>query len=332
MSTRPQRRRWRPAARPDRGRDVRHLGDVRHRPDRRRLDDRRRRDRADHRRRARAHHPGRASSCAGTGRAARSRPRVLRRSAGLVTRLRPGRRRGLPAGLLQRRAAAQRRRRPAAGVPRRRPRRALDVAAARPAAAPADRARLDRRDRRAGARPRPDRQPEPRPDRRALGSRAPRSGWPCSSSSPARPTSRCRRSPWPGPGWHRRRQRCSRSGAGRRAADARDASVDVAPGRAHDELAGAGARACPSSPRPSPTSPGSTAARRLGARLASFVGLTEVLFAVLFAWLLLDQLPARIQLVGGVLIVAGIALVRIDELARRRRDRPRAGGGRRCWS
>jgi drug/metabolite transporter (DMT)-like permease len=59
---------------------------------------------------------------------------------------------------------------------------------------------------------------------------------------------------------------------------------------------------------------GIEAARRLGARLASFVGLTEVLFAVLFAWLLLGQLPARIQLVGGVLIVAGIALVRLDEL------------------
>ena len=61
---------------------------------------------------------------------------------------------------------------------------------------------------------------------------------------------------------------------------------------------------------------GIEAARRLGARLASFVGLTEVLFAVLFAWLLLGQLPARIQLVGGVLIVAGVALVRIDELRR----------------
>jgi drug/metabolite transporter (DMT)-like permease len=59
---------------------------------------------------------------------------------------------------------------------------------------------------------------------------------------------------------------------------------------------------------------GIEAARRLGARLASFVGLTEVLFAVLFAWILLDQLPGRIQLAGGVLIVAGIALVRIDEL------------------
>ena len=56
------------------------------------------------------------------------------------------------------------------------------------------------------------------------------------------------------------------------------------------------------------------AARRLGARLASFLGLTEVLFAVLFAWLLLGQLPGRMQLFGGALIVAGVALVRIDEL------------------
>lgn len=56
------------------------------------------------------------------------------------------------------------------------------------------------------------------------------------------------------------------------------------------------------------------AARRLGARLASFVGLTEVLFAVLFAWAFIGQLPAIIQLFGGALIVAGVALVRIDEL------------------
>jgi drug/metabolite transporter (DMT)-like permease len=48
--------------------------------------------------------------------------------------------------------------------------------------------------------------------------------------------------------------------------------------------------------------------------LASFVGLTEVLFAVLFAWLFLGQLPTGMQLVGGVLIVAGVALVRVDEL------------------
>jgi len=59
---------------------------------------------------------------------------------------------------------------------------------------------------------------------------------------------------------------------------------------------------------------GIAAARSLGARLASFVGLTEVLFAVAFAWLLLGQVPLPIQLAGGLLVLAGIALVRYDEL------------------
>lgn len=59
---------------------------------------------------------------------------------------------------------------------------------------------------------------------------------------------------------------------------------------------------------------GIAAVRVLGAKLGSFVALTEVLFAVVFAWLLLGQLPAPIQLAGGVLIVAGVALVRLDEV------------------
>jgi drug/metabolite transporter (DMT)-like permease len=59
---------------------------------------------------------------------------------------------------------------------------------------------------------------------------------------------------------------------------------------------------------------GTAGARRLGATVASFVGLTEVLFAVLFAWLLVGQLPTTTQLVGGAVVVAGIALVRADEL------------------
>jgi drug/metabolite transporter (DMT)-like permease len=54
--------------------------------------------------------------------------------------------------------------------------------------------------------------------------------------------------------------------------------------------------------------------RLLGAKLSSFVGLTEVLFAVLFAWLLLGQRLAVVQLAGGLLVVAGIALVRLDEV------------------
>ncbi len=57
---------------------------------------------------------------------------------------------------------------------------------------------------------------------------------------------------------------------------------------------------------------GILAAVRLGARVASFVGLSEVLFAVLFAWLLLGELPGLVQLLGGVAVVAGVALVRAD--------------------
>jgi drug/metabolite transporter (DMT)-like permease len=56
------------------------------------------------------------------------------------------------------------------------------------------------------------------------------------------------------------------------------------------------------------------AARILGARLSSFVGLTEVMFAVLIAWLVLNELPTGVQLLGGVFIVAGVALVRLDEM------------------
>jgi drug/metabolite transporter (DMT)-like permease len=56
------------------------------------------------------------------------------------------------------------------------------------------------------------------------------------------------------------------------------------------------------------------AARILGARLSSFVGLTEVAFAVLFAWLLLGELPTWLQLAGGALIIGGVALVRLDEM------------------
>jgi drug/metabolite transporter (DMT)-like permease len=61
---------------------------------------------------------------------------------------------------------------------------------------------------------------------------------------------------------------------------------------------------------------GTVAARRLGSTVASFVGLTEVLFAVLFAWLLLGELPAPVQLAGGALIIGGVAAVRAGELSR----------------
>lgn len=54
---------------------------------------------------------------------------------------------------------------------------------------------------------------------------------------------------------------------------------------------------------------GIVAVRRLGSSVASFVSLAEVLFAVVFAVLLLAQQPSAGQLVGGVLVLAGIAVV-----------------------
>lgn len=56
------------------------------------------------------------------------------------------------------------------------------------------------------------------------------------------------------------------------------------------------------------------AARRLGSKVASFVALTEVIFAVLAAWLLVGQLPGLIQAVGGALIVVGVVVVRWGDL------------------
>jgi drug/metabolite transporter (DMT)-like permease len=58
---------------------------------------------------------------------------------------------------------------------------------------------------------------------------------------------------------------------------------------------------------------GIAASRRLGSRLASFVGLVEVLAGVGAAWLLLDELPRLVQLVGGALILVGVVAVKVGE-------------------
>ena len=74
---------------------------------------------------------------------------------------------------------------------------------------------------------------------------------------------------------------------------------------------------------------GIAASRRLGSRLASFVALLEVVAAVVFAWLLLDQLPETLQFAGGALIVAGVIVVKLGErppALRRRRSEPRVVG------
>jgi drug/metabolite transporter (DMT)-like permease len=60
-------------------------------------------------------------------------------------------------------------------------------------------------------------------------------------------------------------------------------------------------------------STGIVAARRLGAKVASFIGMAEILFATLYAWALLGQVPSVTQFLGGALILAGVTLVKIDE-------------------
>ena len=51
----------------------------------------------------------------------------------------------------------------------------------------------------------------------------------------------------------------------------------------------------------------------IGSRLAAFVGLSEVLFALGFAWLLLGETPAPIQFFGGGLLLVGVILVKMDQ-------------------
>lgn len=58
---------------------------------------------------------------------------------------------------------------------------------------------------------------------------------------------------------------------------------------------------------------GIAASRRLGSRLASFVALLEVLFALAAAWLVLDEVPRPVQFLGGAAILAGVVLVKLGE-------------------
>ncbi len=64
---------------------------------------------------------------------------------------------------------------------------------------------------------------------------------------------------------------------------------------------------------------GAAALARLGAAAGSLTGLSEVVFAVVAAWLLLGQWPTGVQLLGGALVLAGVALAQT-----RRRTSPAA--------
>lgn len=58
---------------------------------------------------------------------------------------------------------------------------------------------------------------------------------------------------------------------------------------------------------------GIAAGRRLGSRLASFVALSEVVLAVVWAWALLGELPSAVQFGGGALILLGVVGVKLGE-------------------
>lgn len=55
------------------------------------------------------------------------------------------------------------------------------------------------------------------------------------------------------------------------------------------------------------------ASQVLGSRLMSFIGMLEVVFASLYAWLLLGENLGPWQIFGGVLILTGIAFVRAEK-------------------
>lgn len=60
---------------------------------------------------------------------------------------------------------------------------------------------------------------------------------------------------------------------------------------------------------------GITAAGRLGSRTASFFGLLEVVFATVFAWMLLGQSLDALQVLGSALVVLGVVVVKLERTA-----------------
>lgn len=58
---------------------------------------------------------------------------------------------------------------------------------------------------------------------------------------------------------------------------------------------------------------GIAATRMLGATLASFVGLSEVVLAIVVAWVLVGQAMAPVQLLGGLAILGGVVAVKLGQ-------------------
>jgi drug/metabolite transporter (DMT)-like permease len=73
---------------------------------------------------------------------------------------------------------------------------------------------------------------------------------------------------------------------------------------------------------------GIAAIRTLGSSLASFVALSEVIYAAIFAAVLLAQHPSLAQVIGGALILVGIAVVQRGEKLGSARNRYRPAASR----
>lgn len=57
---------------------------------------------------------------------------------------------------------------------------------------------------------------------------------------------------------------------------------------------------------------GIAAITRLGSRVASFLGLSEVVFAAIVSWMLIGEALGIVQILGGILILGGIVCVRLE--------------------
>lgn len=67
---------------------------------------------------------------------------------------------------------------------------------------------------------------------------------------------------------------------------------------------------------------GIAATRILGSTVASFVGLSEVLIAIGFAWVLVGEAMGVAQMLGGVAILVGVVMVKLGDAERASRPLP----------
>ena len=191
-------------------------------------------------------------------------------------------------------------------------RRGVAVAAPRRAARAADPGRCRRGGARTGAGARPALRSRPEPAGRAVG--AGRDGRLRDVLRDVRRRGQrpaCRW-PWPAGGMVVGALSLAVLGAG---GAARDGGVHVARSSWPVPRSRGGCRSCcwASSPPPSPTSPASPASVAWARAWRRSWRWSRLVFGVLWAWLLLDELPRPCSCSGGVLILAGVVAVKLGE-------------------